>query len=361
VSVLIILLLVVFVLNLFLTYLLINSSFLQKRLKTIRNRDIHNTLTPNFGGIAIFLSFILGCIFFALILNYDLIDLNQTYIGIYRHTWIIIPFVLIFLVGLIDDFFNIGYLPKFFVQLAVAYIVVFFLDQKIESFYGLFDIHVLSALFLNFFSIVVIVFITNSFNLIDGVDGLASSVGIIIFIFFCLIFSHNSYFIDAFICMLIVSILSSFLCFNISPAKIFLGDSGSLFIGFLIAFFSVRLCNLSIDSLGTINPVFILCILSYQSIDTIRVFLLRIFSGKSPFIADQNHIHHFILKRTNSKLLVSFFAIIFTLFMTFLCYSLKEDTNLSFFFMLLTSIILVSFFLSKYSELIFNFFKKYLM
>ena len=359
--VLIVLLFVVFILNLFLTYLLINSSFLQKRLKTIRNRDIHNALTPNFGGIAIFLSFILGCILFVLILNYDLIDLNQANTIIYRNNWISIPFVLIFLIGLIDDFFNIGYLSKFFVQVTVAYIFVFFLDQKIESFYGLFDINVFSSLFLNFFSIVVVVFIINSFNLIDGVDGLASSVGIIIFILFSLIFLNNSYFVDAFFCVLIVPILSSFLYFNTSPAKIFLGDSGSLFIGFLIAFFSVRLCNLSIDSAGTINPVFILCILSYQSIDTIRVFILRIFSGKSPFLADQNHIHHFILKRTNSKLLVSFFAIIFTLFMTFLCYSLKEDINFSFFFMLLTSIILVCFFLSKYPESIFNFFKKYLM
>ena len=98
-------------------------------------------------------------------------------------------------------------------------------------------------------------------------------------------------------CFASLSSLFAFWFYNKPPAKIFMGDSGSLVIGVIIAYSAIKLCSFPVDTSGNINPVFILCVIAYPSVDTLRVFLVRIFAGKSPFAADRNHIHHLLVDK----------------------------------------------------------------
>lgn len=345
----IILIFFLIVLNLFIIPRLISNKFLNSNLISIRKRDIHNQIISPFGGIAIFFSFLVSLLVLLLLdfIDPSLINVNFTY----KYYIFFISSFIIFLLGLFDDFYNLSYLVKLFFQLLISYIFVFIIDIKIESFYGLFDFFVFSEFYLKLFSVLVSVFIINSFNLIDGVDGLASCVGSFIFFSFSIIFYLNNLFFDSLLCILLISILLSFLYFNLTPAKIFMGDSGSLFIGCIIAFFSLKICNLEIDTVGTVNPVFILCILSYPSFDTIRVFIVRILNKKSPFLADKNHVHHLILSKTNNPNIVIFFAIIYTLLSMFVCYQLRFNITFSFIISILFSVFLIKLLLSKYFNL----------
>ena len=125
-----------------------------------------------------------------------------------------------------------------------------------------------------------------------------------------------------------------------------MGDCGSLFVGFLIAFFALKLCNLPIDNKGTISPVFILCVISFPSIDTLRVFFLRIINKKSPFIADKNHIHHFLIRKNFQHLWISYYAISFTLILVVFCYFLRSNHTIAFFTILISSILFIKLSLS---------------
>ena len=352
----ILLTLFIIIFNLFIIPRLILNKFLNSNLKSIRNRDIHNQIISPFGGIAIFFSFSFSFLILSLLNFIDQSLINVNFTDNY-YIFFISSFI-IFVVGLLDDFYNLSYILKLFIQLLISYVFVFILDVKIESLYGLFDFFIFSEFYLKLFSVLVSVFIINSFNLIDGVDGLASCVGSFIFISFSIIFYFNNLFFDSLLCALLISILFSFLYFNFSPAKIFMGDSGSLFIGCFIAFFALKICNLKIDSIGTINPVFILCILSYPSMDTIRVFIIRILNKKSPFLADKNHIHHLILSKTNNPNIVIVFAILYTLFLMILSYKLRFNITFSFIFSILFSLFLIKLSLSKYFYVFINFIKK---
>tara|TARA_X000000368_G_scaffold417439_1_gene413853 strand:+ start:24241 stop:25314 length:1074 start_codon:yes stop_codon:yes gene_type:complete len=346
----------IIVFNSFIIPRLISNKFLNSNLKLIRKRDIHNQIISPFGGIAIFFSFSFSIL---ILILFDSSKQSPIYINFNDNYFIFfISSFFIFVLGFLDDLYNLSYIIKLSIQLLISYIFVFILDVYIESFYGLFDVFVFSDFDLKLFSVLVSVFIINSFNLIDGVDGLASSIGSFILISFGIIFYFNNLFFDTLICGLLICSLLSFLNFNLTPAKIFMGDSGSLFIGCFIAFFSLKICNLEIDASGTVNPVFILCILSYPSIDTIRIFTIRIINKKSPFLADKNHIHHLILSKTNNPNFVIVFAVIYTLLLMLLSYQLRFNITFSFIISILFSLFLINLSLSRYFNFFINFIKK---
>ena len=129
-----------------------------------------------------------------------------------------------------------------------------------------------------------------------------------------------------------ISTLFAFWLYNRPPARIFMGDGGSLVIGFIIACCAIRACNMEITE-GVNNPVFVLCILAYPAVDTLRVFAVRIFSGKSPFSADRNHIHHLLIDKGFNHGWASFFAVMYCAVLTLICFFLINYPNLSFFIM----------------------------
>ena len=151
------------------------------------------------------------------------------------------------------------------------------------------------------FTLFVYILIINAYNLIDGVDGLAGSYAIAVTVFFGLFYYVNGNNSMFFLSICIVGSLISFLVFNLSKKeKIFMGDTGSMVIGFLLAYQAINFMSVEFNPnfmiQNTKSPIFVLALFSFPLIDTTRVFILRILKNKSPFSADKNHMHHVFLE-----------------------------------------------------------------
>jgi len=199
-------------------------------------------------------------------------------------------------IGMMDDLKNLPARYKFAIQIAVA-VLIAFSGVRITSFNGLFGINELPVSAQYTFTILAIVGITNAFNLIDGIDGLAGGLGfmslVILGIFLTLSGDAN----DAIVAFALGGGLLGFLYYNFNPAKIFMGDTGSLVLGFIVSVLCIKLIQLNTGVKLPIlphAPVFVLSIVLIPVFDTLRVFALRIWSGRSPFSPDKNHIHHLL-------------------------------------------------------------------
>jgi UDP-GlcNAc:undecaprenyl-phosphate GlcNAc-1-phosphate transferase len=147
------------------------------------------------------------------------------------------------------------------------------------------------------FTLLAIVGITNAFNLIDGIDGLAGGLGFMSLVTLGLFLTMSGDNNTALIAFALAGAILAFLYFNFNPARIFMGDTGSLILGFVIAVLAVRLLQVNIASGHPVlphAPVFLLGIVLIPVFDTLRVFAIRIWNGKSPFSADKTHIHHLL-------------------------------------------------------------------
>jgi UDP-N-acetylmuramyl pentapeptide phosphotransferase/UDP-N-acetylglucosamine-1-phosphate transferase len=247
----------------------------------------------------------------------------------------------LFIVGLADDLTSLSSRFRFLVQLIISFVLSYYGDVRIESLNGLFGIYELPYFVSLVFSMIVAIFIINSFNLTDGLDSLATTLGIYILSSFAVLFIMNNNFYHAALALSGVCSLLAFWFYNRPPAKIFMGDCGSLIIGFIIAYCAIKLCNKPIDFSGTINPVFILCILAYPSVDTLRVFIVRILSGKSPFSADRNHIHHLLVDKDFSHGWAAFFAVSYPIILSSICWFIRDHITLSFIVMISLAILFI--------------------
>lgn len=252
-------------------------------------RKHHTSNTPTLGGIAIFAGLIFSLTFWS---DQDAIIELQ---------YIISAVILLFFMGMKDDLFNLVAYKKLIGQLAASFILVHWAGIKITTFYGLFGIHDLGIIPSYLLSIFTIVVVTNSFNLIDGVDGLAASVGILassVLGFWFYSAGVTQYSILA-SCM--TGALVGFLYYNRSPAKIFMGDTGSLIVGVILSILAIKFIEMNrvLDRFHPNKvlavPVVTLAILVIPLFDTLRVFTIRILQGRSPMSADRNHIHHLLL------------------------------------------------------------------
>ncbi len=250
-------------------------------------RKVHKVVIPTLGGLGIFAGFILGL----LMGN----PLNLTGEIQYYAAAAIVMFFL----GLKDDILVLSASKKFIGQLLAAGILIKFGGVQITNMHGFLGINELPHIASVAISVFTIVVITNSFNLIDGVDGLAGSLGLLTtFVFGSYFFlaGHLTYAVMAF--ALSGSILS-FLIYNFSPAKIFMGDTGSLLLGLVNSILVVKFINIAgaADSAFPIaaSPAIGFAILILPLFDTLRVFGLRLLDRRSPFSPDRNHIHHFLL------------------------------------------------------------------
>ena len=318
---------------------------IKKRLLTEGGgRNSHNGFTPNIGGIAITFGLLLSNLF---VLIYYLeqkrtIDIDITSVYLLRSYLIITgSCILLFIVGLADDLTSLSSRFRFLVQLIISFILCYYGDVRIESLNGLFGIYELPYFLSLVFSIIVAIFIINSFNLTDGLDALATTLGVCILSSFAVLFIMNNNMYHASFALAGVCSLLAFWFYNRPPAKIFMGDCGSLVIGFIIAYCAIKLCNIPIDNSGTINPVFILCILAYPSVDTIRVFLVRIFAGKSPFAADRNHIHHLLVDKDFSHGWAAFFAVSYSIILSLICWFIRDHVTFSFIVMIALAILFI--------------------
>ncbi|SDE64534.1 UDP-N-acetylmuramyl pentapeptide phosphotransferase/UDP-N-acetylglucosamine-1-phosphate transferase [Riemerella columbipharyngis] len=294
-------------------------------------RSSHNRKIPNLGGIAIFYGISICVPLFAY-------QLFETYKFLFP------ALVILLYIGVMDDIVVTRALKKLIVQLIVATLIVVGSDVRIKSLFGLFGIHELNYVFSVLFSIVTFIIIINSFNLIDGIDGLSASFAIVCYIVYAISYyrlgSHN--YPMVIFCIIIIGALVGFLRFNLSKGrkKIFMGDTGSLIIGFLLAFTSIYFINIFVVGKGTGDiltyhlstaPVIAFSLLILPMIDTLNVIIIRILKKRSPFEADKNHIHHKWLKLGMSHINTTFCMVFYYLFIIFVAYKFRHiDINLLF-------------------------------
>jgi UDP-GlcNAc:undecaprenyl-phosphate/decaprenyl-phosphate GlcNAc-1-phosphate transferase len=259
---------------------------------TPNDRSIHINPTVRGFGVVIFIS--IGITLF--VFN-PIIFVEQTNL--------LSSVLLVGLLGLIDD---IKETPPFIKILTLVVVYIFlYSDGFLISYLGVyFGISVnLNLVLAILFTTLAIVAFTNAFNIIDGLDGLSGLIAIIIFLAFLFIGYENNDKLMTTISVLFITTLIFFLIYNWNPAKVFLGDSGSLMIGFVISILGIR-------SLNYIEPISILYITSIPIIDAFFVYLRRILEGKPPFVADKLHCHHILLAyfKGNIKKTVLFIALI---------------------------------------------------
>ena len=300
---------IISLLNTFIFLRIFQSLFLSKGIKDgINKRSSHKVIATRSGGVSIIISiFIISTVYY--LFNSTIYDFS-----------ILIPMLLLGLIGLYDDVYNLDFKLKFIFQIIAAKIII---DSGliIDNFHGLFGIYEINRASAQILTIFIICSIINSINFIDGVDGLAASI-VIFFISSYEFFSKYDTELNYLSIMTICSLIP-FLFYNFRKNhKIFLGDSGSLFLGGLVSIYVLNILSNDyiIRSEFDVNKIiFVISILSYPIIDFTRVILIRIKNGNSPFIADSNHIHHILLKKFKSHykvLLIINLSMLFLLLLT---------------------------------------------
>lgn len=261
-------------------------------------RKIHSRRIPSIGGIMLFAGTL-----FSYFLWYpfkDITEYGHLIRAIEDFKYIGASMLILFFIGVKDDIIGTAPVKKLAGHLVVAFILVIMANIRITSMHGLFGVYELNewtSVFLSVFTYTVIV---NAINLIDGVDGLAAGVSAIVCIAFGTWFYLAGGLENACLAFALAGALIGFLFFNFHPAKIFMGDAGSLTIGVILSVLSIKLIEfdrseMPVELMSTSVPVFAMAALSYPLTDTLRIFIYRAVKGHSPFAADRNHIHHRIM------------------------------------------------------------------
>lgn len=249
-------------------------------------RKLHNQKISSLGGIAIFTGLILSVLLVA-----DSTKYNSEF------QYLIAAFFVIFLIGVIDDIFYLKAWKKILGQLLVTAMLTFkggLLITSLHGFLGVDELSYAGSVSVSFFTILLLI---NSFNLIDGVDGLAGSLGLIACLFFGTIFLVNNALPYAVLSFAMCGALLGFLMYNFPPAKIFMGDSGSTIIGLMCAILAIKFIeNPFIQTSFSNNsiPAIAFGFLLIPLMDVLRVFALRIAKRQSPLAPDRNHFHHLL-------------------------------------------------------------------
>ena len=257
-------------------------------------RRVHSSKIPNLGGMAIFITFCLTTLLFVSFLRVSVYDLSNL-------LSIISALIILLFLGVKDDLVFITANKKLLIQLIAVSMVCVLEDVRITNFHGLLGIGELPYIISILFSIFVFALVINALNLIDGIDGLAASIAILGSLSFGIFFLMAGYYLMTLMSAILIGSLLGFLKYNLSvDSKIFMGDCGSMIVGFLLAYQGIKFLEIQSEVLVSYNPenapVLLLAILSYPLFDLLRVFSIRIMQKKSPFTADNNHIHHRLLR-----------------------------------------------------------------
>jgi len=336
-----------FITSFALTYLaipsIINIALKKNLVDEPGERRSHQVRTPSLGGIAIFAGTLFSIILWT----------PFNYFGDLQY--ILCAFIIIFLIGAKDDIDPISPSKKFLGELFAAAILVFRANVKLTSLYGIFGIYeipVWASIILSIFTIIVII---NAFNLIDGINGLSGSLGLLI----SATLGYWFYLIDsieiAIVAFALCGALVAFLRYNITPAKIFMGDTGSLLLGMICSILAIKFIELHNDIPGSpytfvSAPSMAVAILIMPLFDTLRVFFLRIIKGKSPFHPDRLHIHHILIDLGMSHSQATALLFMVNILFIILALKLQHIGNLALLFILLLSAIGLSVLATKLAK-----------
>ena len=312
----------------------------------MEDRKMHRWSIPTLGGVVIF-----GALIFSYTLwfpeEYDHIPgmlINFKYV--------IACLLLLFFVGVKDDIIGTAPLKKLIAHIIVGFILVIMADIRIISMHGIFgvfDLDLWQSYLLTIFAYLVII---NAINLIDGLDGLAGLISFLASLFLAIIFYLTGNIPIALLAGVLSGTMLGFIFFNFSPARVFMGDAGSLSIGVIFCVLTINAINENYSTgpvwLQQLNkPVLLLSILSYPLMDTLRVFILRVIRSKSPFKADKNHIHHHFEKTgighaKTSLLLFLFSAAVVCSQLFFQLFCVINQPTILFFLQILFSSLLIT-------------------
>ncbi|WP_372651084.1 MraY family glycosyltransferase [Draconibacterium sp.] len=262
-------------------------------------RKIHTKVVPPLGGVAIFIAFTLSAIFAT-----DGLEFTE-------FKYILAGVILMFFTGLKDDLIIISARKKLIIQIVAVILLISFANIHFTNLHGVlgeYRIGHITGISLSLFAMIVII---NAFNLIDGVDGLASGIGTLASLVFGTWFYLTGNYPIAIMAFALVGALAAFFIYNVfgNSNKLFMGDTGSLIIGFLISVMVVSFNELNLTAPEPYRivgaPAVSFAIIIVPLIDTLRVMTIRIAQRRSPFSPDKNHIHHRLLSLLHSHLKVT--------------------------------------------------------
>ena len=289
-------------------------------------RKVHSTPVPRVGGVAIVIASVIPMVVW---MNVD-IKLVGVLVGI----------SLLFLLGITDDIKNLNYKIKFLVQI-IAIVLIFkfgFIDIA-QGYYVSQDI--IPAILLSTIYLFFILGVTNAINLADGLDGLAGGEALLSFSIIGLLAYESNNFVVLTIVLAIMGAVFGFLRFNTYPARIFMGDTGSLFLGFLLGLLSVVLTYSDSNAYAKTLP---LLLVGLPVFDTLMVIIVRLAKKQSPFTADRNHLHHRLLdnglKHYQSVLVIYVVQGVYVLTAYFMRYQLDESVVIAFVVISLTTLMI---------------------
>ncbi|TRX36161.1 undecaprenyl/decaprenyl-phosphate alpha-N-acetylglucosaminyl 1-phosphate transferase [Flavobacterium sp. ZT3R18] len=249
-------------------------------------RKIHTSNVPLIGGVSIVFTTLT-----VILISGNCLYILKEYLSIFSAAFTVL------ILGIIDDKNDIRPKYKLAIQLILSFIIALS-GIRIFSFYGVFGVYEIAIWLQYAITILVITGVVNAFNLIDGVDGLLGSLSLLGFTMFLLAsIYYNDYYLGI-ISVIFIGAIIGFLRFNLSPEKIFMGDSGSLFLGFTLVTLGIQLMGKQ-DIQKEYNYQYVFLVLvaffSIPVLDSLRVYMGRIKRGKSPFLADKSHLHHLLL------------------------------------------------------------------
>jgi len=245
------------------------------------DREKRERAIPIVGGIAIFPAIIISLLFWSNLQNIQ---------------FIIVSLFVVFSVGVLDDLLSLSARKKLLGQIIGILIIIYFQDLEIDNMHGVLGIFEIPSLAALLFTIFVVIVVTNGFNLIDGIDGLAGGIGIISSSFFGIIALMMEQMDIALLAFTLSGALIAFLKYNFYPARIYMGDAGSLVVGLILSILAINIVKHGVVTetikLPNKGPLLAIAFLALPLFDSLRVFLNRVRTRKNPLSAGRDHVHH---------------------------------------------------------------------
>lgn len=286
--------------------MIIRVSYKKKLFDTVDERTVHKGSVPRLGGSAFILSSMVGVCVGVWLCCKECPDCWQIPgCDVWRYGALVVAALIIYFVGVLDDVTGVNYKVKFICQLVSSLLIVLVGGFWINDFYGLFGLQTLSAWSGKTLSVLLIMYIINAFNLIDGIDGLASSLGMVASLVMGILLMIMGQGLTAVLALSLCASLAVFFCYNkfgstAKHTKIFMGDGGSqtmgLIIAFLVVFMAMKKDWIAPSHEPLQSPVIPFCLIVIPCFDAVRVMMGRIKRGKNPFLPDKTHIHHKFLR-----------------------------------------------------------------
>ena len=315
----------------------------KKRLYDVPDaRKVHTMPVPRLGGLSFF-PVILMSMFLVIgfrLYFWDMDTSSLSFNMLYEYLFLFVGMTLLYLVGVCDDLVGVGYRYKFAVQIAAAFLLVLS-GNWFDSFGGLFGIYSVPVWVGVPFTVFIVVYITNAINLIDGIDGLASGLCCIALSVLSVIFFLRGQYVYALLAVCTLGILMPFWCYNVFGIanrghKLFMGDAGSLTLGYVISFLIIHMSVTNEVSPTLSNPYMVIAFSTVlvPLLDVIRVVLHRLREHKNPFLPDKNHFHHKLLRTGMRVRMVMVCIIAISAFFILLNSSLAWRVDITYLFFL---------------------------